>query len=184
MTGSVYGRGIQCSLANHLMPLSIPPGGAGGTLTLSATNKLHVAIYRGSVLPPCHCGPPTVRIVTGHSQLHVYSWIWMARPRSHVSIRFLCSPGLGYGDSAPRGNRHLATVPPGVGGDSHVPEETAQGVGHNQEPRQGELSNKLVPHEKFCPGVAWPCLHFAPLESILHSQADQKPTLWSLAPCA
>ena len=58
------------------IPPPCPPGAS-----LSTTKKSHVAIHRGSVLPQCRCCPPTLHVVTGHFQLHIYSWIWIAQAR-------------------------------------------------------------------------------------------------------
>ena len=72
----------------HSPHLSIPLG-SGGTVTLSTTKNSHVALYRCSVLPPCSCCcPPTVHIVTGHFQLHIYSWIWSGEQSGRAANTF------------------------------------------------------------------------------------------------
>ena len=88
-------------------PLSIPRGW-GGTVTSSTQKKSRIVVDMCCALPHCHCCPSTVHIVTGRC------------------CRFLWNSVLVYVDSAVPppplgGNRHLATVPPGVGGDRRAP---------------------------------------------------------------
>ena len=63
-------------------PLSIPRGW-GGTVTSSTQKRSRIVVDMCCALPHCHCCPSTVHIVTGHFQLHIYSWIRIAQPCSH-----------------------------------------------------------------------------------------------------